>query len=318
MTAFLIVPLAFLLGFALVRAATCTVAATMRWIGEGKMDWLFGLLIVASWAGLVLFLLLQYSGRAHIPVDIEIGWQLFFGAAIMGIGALINRGCFVGTVGYIGAGKFSYVLTFVGLALAMLLLRVDMLNPFDPVVTKGRTAIEDSIVKQGVLLGFAALCLLSLWLIIARRNMAMLALLTIGITAALIYGTRPEWSYAAVLNSLLLGQGLSVGMTVELAVIALFAGAVFSSWLKNKFHPQFGTWKLAAANLAGGFLMGIGAAAVPGGNDVLLLWTAPGLTLYGAVAYLVMIATIAVMLVAMPYGTKAIGKFRGFKNPMRE
>lgn len=318
MTAFLIVPLAFLLGFALVRAATCTVAATMRWIGEGKMDWLFGLLIVASWAGLVLFLLLQYSGRAHIPVDIEIGWQLFFGAAIMGIGALINRGCFVGTVGYIGAGKFSYVLTFVGLALAMLLLRVDMLNPFDPVVTKGRTAIEDSIVKQGVLLGFAALCLLSLWLIIARRNLAMLALLTIGITAALIYGTRPEWSYAAVLNSLLLGQGLSVGMTVELAVVALFAGAVFSSWLKNKFHPQFGTWRLAAANLAGGFLMGIGAAAVPGGNDVLLLWTAPGLTLYGAVAYLVMIATIAVMLVAMPYGTKAIGKFRGFKNPMRE
>ncbi len=318
MTAFLIVPLAFLLGFALVRAATCTVAATMRWIGEGKTDWLFGLLIVASWAGLVLFLLLQYSGRAHIPVDIEIGWQLFFGAAIMGIGALINRGCFVGTVGYIGAGKFSYVLTFVGLALAMLFLRVDMLNPFDPVVTKGRTAIEDSIVKQGVLLGFAALCLLSLWLIIARRNLAMLALLTIGITAALIYGTRPEWSYAAVLNSLLLGQGLSVGMTVELAVVALFAGAVFSSWLKNKFHPQFGTWRLAAANLAGGFLMGIGAAAVPGGNDVLLLWTAPGLTLYGAVAYLVMIATIAGMLVAMRYGTKAVGKCRWFKNPMRE
>ncbi|QTD55028.1 YeeE/YedE thiosulfate transporter family protein [Parasphingorhabdus cellanae] len=318
MTAFLIIPLAFLLGFALVRAATCTVAATMRWVGEGKLDWLFGLLIVASWAGLVLFLLLQYSGRAHIPVDIEIGWQLFFGAAIMGVGALINRGCFVGTVGYIGAGKFSYILTFVGLALAMLLLRVDMLNPFGPVVMTGRTPTEGNIAKQAVLLGFAVLSLLSIWLIIAKRNMAMLALLTVGITAALIYGTRPEWSYAAVLNSLLVGQGLSVGMTVELAVVALFAGAVFSSWLKNKFHPQFGTWKLAAANLAGGFLMGIGAAAVPGGNDVLLLWTAPGLTLYGAVAYLVMIATIAVMLVVMPHATKAMARSPWFQKPMRE
>lgn len=318
MTAFLIIPLAFLLGFALVRAATCTVAATMRWIDDGKTDWLFGLLIVASWAGLVLFLLLQYSGRAHIPVDIEIGWQLFFGAAIMGVGALINRGCFVGTVGYIGAGKFSYVLTFVGLALAMLLLRVDMLDPFEPVVIKGRTAIEDDIVKQAVLLGFAVLSLVSLWLIIVKRNMAMLALLTIGITAALIYGTRPEWSYAAVLNSLLAGQGLSVGMTVELAVIALFAGAVVSSWLKNRFHPQFGTWKLAATNLVGGFLMGIGAAAVPGGNDVLLLWTAPGLTLYGAIAYLVMIATIAIMLIAMPYAAKAIANGPWPKKPMSE
>ncbi|GAA0485165.1 YeeE/YedE thiosulfate transporter family protein [Parasphingorhabdus litoris] len=318
MTAFLIIPLAFLLGFALVRAATCTVAATMRWIDDGKTDWLFGLLIVASWAGLVLFLLLQYSGRAHIPVEIEIGWQLFFGAAIMGVGALINRGCFVGTVGYIGAGKFSYVLTFVGLALAMLLLRVDMLDPFEPVVTKGRTAIAEDIAKQGVLVGFAALSLVSLWLIIVKRDMAMLALLTVGITAALIYGTRPEWSYAAVLDSLLAGQGLSVGMTVELAVIALFAGAVVSSWLKNRFHPQFGTWNLAATNLVGGFLMGIGAAAVPGGNDVLLLWTAPGLTLYGAVAYLVMIVTIAIMLVAMPYATKALANGPWSKKPMSE
>lgn len=316
--AFLIVPLAFLLGFALVRAATCTVAATMRWIDHGKLDWLFGLLIVASWAGLVLFLLLQYSGRAHIPVDIEIGWQLFFGASIMGVGAMINRGCFVGTVGYIGTGKFSYLLTFVGLALAMLILRVETLNPFDPVVTTGRTAIGDNIIKQIVLVGFAALSLLSLWLVIAKRNMAMLALLTIGITAAIIYGTRPEWSYAAVLNSLLAGQGLSVGMTVELAVIALFAGAIFSSWLKNKFHPQLGTWKLAAANLAGGFLMGIGAATVPGGNDVLLMWTVPGLTLYGAVAYLVMIATIALMLKAMPYMAKAIAQIPWFQQAMRE
>ena len=42
--------------------------------------------------------------------------------------------------------------------------------------------------------------------------------------------------------------------------------------------------------------MGIGASAVPGGNDVLLMWTIPGLTLYGLVAYLTMIATIAVVM----------------------
>lgn len=306
----MIIPLAFILGFALVRAATCTVAATGRWINGGKLDWLFGLLIVCSWAGIVLFLLLQYSGRAHIPVDIEIGPQLFIGATIMGIGALINQGCFVGTVGYIGNGKFSYLLTFVGLALAMFLMRMDAVDLFDPVETKARVAIGDSIAKQVAVIGFVLLGAISLWLIIVKRNMAMLALLAIGICAALIYGTRPEWSYAAVLNSLIAGQGLSVGMIVELAVTALFVGAILSSWLRNKFHPQLGTWRLATANLAGGFLMGIGAAAVPGGNDVLLMWTVPGLTAYGVIAYLVMIAVIAGAMKLMPRAMTAILDFR--------
>lgn len=318
MTGFLIVSLAFILGFALVRAATCTVAATMRWVSDGKMDWLFGLLVVASWAGLVLFLLLQYSGRAHIPVDIEIGWPLFAGAAIMGLGAVINKGCFVGTVGYIGAGKFSYLLTFVGLALAMLLLRADLFDLVDPVTFKKRIPFEDSLAKQLAVAGFGLLALVSLYLIVARRNMAMLALLTIGITAAYIYGTRPEWSYAAVLNSLLSGQGLSVGMTVEFAVAALFGGAIFSSWLKNRFHPELGTLKMASANLAGGFLMGIGAATVPGGNDVLLMWTIPGLTLYGVVAYFMMIATIAAIVKVMPLAMQVMESRGWFTEATRE
>ena len=53
---------------------------------------------------------------------------------------------------------------------------------------------------------------------------------------------------------------------------------------------------MALTNLAGGFLMGIGASAVPGGNDVLLMWTIPGLTLYGLVAYLTMIGAIAIAM----------------------
>jgi hypothetical protein len=39
--------------------------------------------------------------------------------------------------------------------------------------------------------------------------------------------------------------------------------------------------------------MGLGAALVPGGNDMLLLWAIPGLTLYGVLAYLIMLAVIA-------------------------
>jgi hypothetical protein len=43
-------------------------------------------------------------------------------------------------------------------------------------------------------------------------------------------------------------------------------------------------------------LMGAGAGYIPGGNDMLLLWSIPGLALYGAVAYLIMMATLAALL----------------------
>jgi hypothetical protein len=296
MPSFYVIPLAFLLGFSLGRVATCTVAATDRWVNQSKVDWLFGLLVVASWAALILFALVELTGRAHLPLDIPLNGQLFFGAALMGVGAMINRGCFVGTVGYIGTGKFSYILSFVGLAIALWLARDDVLDLFEPVEFLRRTPVDQSLTKQIALGGFAIISLISLWLILAKRQFAYLALITIGICAATIYGTHPEWAYAALLNSFLQGQGLSVGKTIEFAVVALFTGAIFSSWLKDRFKPSLGSWKQALENLAGGFLMGLGASAVPGGNDVLLMWTIPGLTFYGLVAYLTMIATIAISM----------------------
>ena len=296
MPSYFVIVLAFILGFALARAATCTVAATDRWINQGKMDWLFGLTVVASWAAVILFLLVEWTGRAHLPLDIGLNGQLFFGAGLMGLGATINRGCFVGTVGYIGTGKFSYILSFIGLGSALWLAGGQGLDLFGPTHFLPRTTIEQSPAKQIALGLFGMIALVSLWLALVRRKWTYLALIAIGVCAATIYGTRPEWAYTALLNSFLQGQGLSVGKTVELAVVALFAGAIVSSWLKDRFRPEWGGWKLALTNLAGGFLMGIGASAVPGGNDVLLMWTIPGLTFYGLVAYLTMITTIAVAM----------------------
>jgi len=296
MPSFYVIPLAFILGFALSRAATCTVAATGRWVNQGKMDWLFGLLVVASWAAIMLFLLVEWTGRVHLPLDIPLNGQLFFGAVVMGLGAMINRGCFIGTVGYIGTGKFSYILSFVGLGFALWLAGGNGLDLFGPIEFLPRTMVAQSLTKQIALGILIIIALISLWLALVRRKKAYLALIAIGICAATIYGTRPEWAYTALLNSFLKGQGLSVGKTIEFAVIALFVGAIFSSWLKDRYKPEWGGWKLALANLAGGFLMGIGASAVPGGNDVLLMWTIPGLTLYGLVAYLTMIGAIAVAM----------------------
>jgi uncharacterized protein len=52
-------------------------------------------------------------------------------------------------------------------------------------------------------------------------------------------------------------------------------------------------WRRGLRCAGGGLIMGCGAALVPGGNDSLLLWAIPGLTIYGALAYLFMLVTIA-------------------------
>ena len=59
--------------------------------------------------------------------------------------------------------------------------------------------------------------------------------------------------------------------------------------------PSF-SW---ARYLVGGLLMGLGAAMVPGGNDVLVLHSIPGLSPHAAPAYGAMIAGIAAVLIMM-------------------
>jgi len=48
--------------------------------------------------------------------------------------------------------------------------------------------------------------------------------------------------------------------------------------------------------LVGGAVMAYGASRIPGGNDALLLWSIPGLTLYGFAAYVVLLLTLIVAL----------------------
>jgi hypothetical protein len=118
----------------------------------------------------------------------------------------------------------------------------------------------------------------------------------VGVSGGLIFASSPEWAYGAVINNLINGDGLAAGDIIEFAVAALFGGAVLSAVLKGRFAWQYDGAAASATHFVGGVLMAIGAAWVPGGNDVLLLWTIPGMALYGLIAYLVMIAVIAAAL----------------------
>ncbi len=287
------------MGFALSRVATCTVAATGRFINERKTDWLFGLLVVASWSAILLFMLVIFSGWAHVPVEVHLGWPLFLGAALMGIGAVLNQGCFIGTISKIGTGQFGYLISFVGLALAVALDLGGFLSTLDANFVKERSPLSDSIVKQTMLAGSFLIAAISLWQLLQRKAKSMFPLIIVGLSGALIFGLSPEWTYGSTIARFSRGIAFSNNLAIEMAVIALFAGSICSAMLRDKFHPTWGNMQSAFMHLAGGFLMGIGVRAIPGGNDVLLLWVIPGLALHGVIAYAAMVATIAASLSAM-------------------
>jgi len=58
------------------------------------------------------------------------------------------------------------------------------------------------------------------------------------------------------------------------------------------------TWTVVERGLAGGALVGTGAALVPGGNDALALHALPGLVPHAALAYAAMVAGIGCTLLS--------------------
>lgn len=292
----LIIAFAFILGFALSRASTCTVAATTRWVKTGKFDWLLGILIAVCWSAVTLFALrAMFPGQINSPPVVSINLTLFFASIVMGVGAFLNRGCFIGTIGRISSGELAYLMTFVGLAVARLLGEQDFLNAtFNPELSPNAFAMQPIVFWAAIFLfstGFIYSCVR----IIQKRQQAIIALCVMGAFAALTYVSNPDWSYENWIGRIVNGQGFSDNYLIEFTVLALFMGAIVSSVLNGKFSLRIPNPSVMMMSFVGGILMGLGAKFVPGGNDTLLLWTIPNVAIHGFVAYITMVATVALL-----------------------
>lgn len=293
----LIIAFAFGLGFALSRASTCTVAATTRWVMTGKYDWLVGILIAVCWSAVTLLLLrVVFPGQISIPPVVPINQTLIVASIVMGIGAFLNRGCFIGTVGKISSGNLSYLMTFVGLAVARVLGEQKILQEtFSPELSFHMLEVQP-IAFWGAVFLFMSVFIYSCVRVFQKRQQAIIALCVMGIFAALTYVSNPGWSYENWIGRVVNGQGLSRSYQVEFTVLALFAGAVLSSALNGKFSLEVPSLSVMMMCFFGGILMGLGAKFVPGGNDTLLLWTIPNFAIHGFVAYATMVATVALLI----------------------
>ncbi len=233
-------------------------------------------------------------GDVLLPAQIPLGGSLVLGAMLLGIGATINQGCFLGSVSQLGRGNPNYLFTLLGIALALAWGSPGERGPLD--LSEMVLHIRLARSNDPAALLFVPFALFGAARFFRARRQAMLALIGAGISGGIIYALNPDWSYTSLLGKLVNGQFQATQWNMGVGTASMFGGAALSSVLAQTYHWRPLTLRQSVGCLLGGLFMGIGAILVPGGNDGLMLWSIPGLALYGPVAYFVMIITIAAMM----------------------
>lgn len=279
-----------LLGAALSRVSLCAVAAVQQGVVAGDYAGAQRLLSAASAAGIVLLLCSAWAPmRLSLPGGLPITLALLCGALLLGAGALLNGACYLGSVLYLGNGNMNFLFTLLGLGAGSWAAgrwhHTSLLS-----ATATAAAVPAALRWAGVAL-FALLALLLLSKRERRRTLAGAVLA--GVVAGLVYARHPGWSYGQVIDALAGGDWSRMSWLANLAALALFAGAIGASCYAGRWQWQRPRVVRALRCLGGGAVMGLGAKLIPGGSDMLLLWSIPGLALYGALAYAIMLALLA-------------------------
>ncbi len=307
--------LAALLGFAAHRASICTVKAVEEVLTTRRAFMLLSFGKTILWIMAITALLLWAVPEARVG---RAGWSLSLhglaGGLIFGVGAVANGGCAFSTLTRLADGRLAMLLALAGFGLGAAGHGVLVSNALAPAATPeppylGQAGIWTAVLS-GTLLVWAVWEGLRLWrtrpseqgfgaAILANRYRLSTAAFLMGLCNAVLYALHGSWAYT---NTLSLGvrevMGAEVGANPGHWALFLFliAGMFLSAWQRQHFRlvwrPDLGwTW-----NLIGGCLMGLGAAMVPGGNDVLLLHGIPTLSPHALPAFGAMLLGIAMTL----------------------
>src|SRR5262245_38128269 len=120
----LLVLLAFLLGLAFSQTRLCTVACLQGLIVERRFDGVSRLVIATSAAAILLLLCAWvWPDEVLLPRDPSVTWKIFAGGALLGVGALVNGACYLGSITYLTTGNLNFLLTLAGIVAGASLVR---------------------------------------------------------------------------------------------------------------------------------------------------------------------------------------------------
>lgn len=282
------------LGWYLARAALCAVAASQEAVQSQRATGLMMQVIMLGTVGVVLLGLTLWTGDVgRLPGDGGTRLTVVVAAVAMAIGAMVNGGCYLGSIMYLGRGKANFLFSLAGIALAV---RAELPQTWGIATHPSLRPQPGNSVLAVAILFFAVIVILAVRAVRrlnspsvdARTGSTLLA----GVLCGALMLHAPGWGYATLINAVGHWGRAPFDLGLVAPAVALFAGAVASCIAAGTWAPAAPTWTGALRCLTGGFVMESAAQCVPGGNDVLLLWTMPGLGGYGLLAYSVLLSTM--------------------------
>ena len=293
---------AAVMGFAIQRGATCTVAAVEEVLLQRKGTRLSALVEASVWVALGLALAQQLHWLEQAPAGFTLSVWTVVGASLLGLGAFVNRACVFGAIAHLGSGDWAYAATPLGFYAGCLSVRAVFSPPMPRIVDGGSVALGAAGWVISLQLVFLAWRIL--WPLRERaRNRVSdaaapqrwsprLATIVIGFTFLVTLLLAGAWAYTDVLADLARGMAHSLPARIGLA-LALLCGALIGGKTAGLLRLVPVTGAALARCFAGGVLMGWGSLLIPGGNDGLILVGMPLLWPYAWVAFATMCLTIA-------------------------
>ena len=298
-----------LMGYAIQRGATCTVAAVDELLAKRKGRRLIAMGEASLWVAGGLALAKLFGALPQMPAAYPVTAWVFVGGALLGFGAWLNGACVFGAIARFGSGDPNYLATPIGFYLGCLTVGALFGAPAaDPLAAESPVLRASSVVVP-LFLAFAA------WRIVPplfdalreRSDPARARALAgrvwaphaatgvIGVTFVAILLLVGVWAYTDVLAQLARGSSMRLALGV-LFLLALYVGALLGGWTAGRLRAMRPTAAGAAKCLAGGALMAWGTLLIPGSNDGLILIGMPLLRPYAWLAFATMCVTIAAAL----------------------
>ena len=296
---------AMVMGFAIQRGATCTVAAVDELVDRRGARSLLALVEASVWVTAGLLVAGRLGWLPAMPAGFALSGWTIAGAALLGLGAFVNGACVFGAIARFGSGQWIYLATPLGFYLGCLTLD-RLFGPEPP-----RALTSASIVWQAPdLLVWLVLAVLAFRVVVplvehrgALRELftrrlwsAHAATTVIGVTFFVTLVLAGAWSYTDALADLARGMTHDL-LARALLLLCLLFGALVGGWTAGRFGHTRVTASGLARCTAGGMLMGWGSLLIPGGNDGLILVAMPLLWPYAWVAFTTMCATVGGALI---------------------
>jgi toxin CptA len=304
------------MGFAIQRGATCTVAAVDEIVQRRTANRLASMVEASLWVVGGLAIAQALFALPKMPAGYALNHLTLAGAVLLGVGATINGACVFGAVARLGSGEWAYVATPLGFYAGC--LTVGPLLPALPhtKLDYGSPILQASTPVAALLAGFMLLRIARPLVArdangalpsFAQRIRAALtsriwsphgATAIIGITFVLVLllvgGT---WAYTDALAELARGMAESLPARTAL-LLALYAGALIGGYTAGRVRSGPTSVAQVAKCFAGGALMAGGTLLIPGSNDGLILIGMPLLWPYAWVAFATMCVSIATAMMA--------------------